>query len=194
VAMKNLKIMNRCDNVPADWNCSSGMNQHSVCIKQCPTDYHSESIKCKCKHNMCRWEPKGKPCTWARRVQGPGPVKLDRPFSQETPQGQQGLQSHTEQSLMNSIIDSVKGQSVFGESFSSNFDIEQRSMQPEVINYTPVGPRAQRGMSTGPSDTEFGQNLDENSLTQLLRDIKLSNTGHMVFNVNYFNNYASNNL
>ena len=137
---------------------------------------------------MCRWEQKGKPCTWAQRVQGPGPVKLDGP----TAQGQQGLQP--EQSLMNSIKDSVKGQSVFGESFSSNFDIEQRSMQPEVINYTPGGPRAQRGMSTGPSDTEFGQNLDENSLTQLLRDIKLSNTGHMVFNVNYFNNYSSNDL
>ena len=170
------------------------MNQHSVCIKQCPTDYHSESMKCKCKHNLCQWERKGKPCTWARRVQGPGPVEWDRSSSQETIQGQQGSQSHAEQSLMNSIIDSVKGQSVFGDYFSSNFDIEQRSMQPGVINYTPGGPRAQRGMSTGLGDAEFGQNPDENSLTQLLRDIKLSNTGHMVFNVNYFNNYASNNL
>lgn len=194
MACRSFENLERCENISTDWNCSSGINQHSVCIKQCSEDFHSESIKCKCKHNLCRWEQKGKPCTWARRVEGPGPVRWDRPSSQETPKGQQGSQTYTEQSLMNSIIDSVHGQSVFGENFSSNFDIEPRIMQPEVINYTPGGPRAQRGMPNDQGDTQFSQNPDENSLTQLLRDIKLSNTGHMVFNVNYFNNYASNNL
>jgi len=184
-----LKNPERCENISTDWNCSAGINQHSVCIKQCAEDFHSESIKCKCKHNLCRWEQKGKPCTWARRGQGPNPVGWDRPSPQDTTQGSQ---PNTEQSLMNSIIDSVKGQSVFGESFSNNFEIEQRNLRPDIINYSPGGPRAQRGMSVESGNS--GQNPDENSLTQLLRDIKLSNTGHMVFNVNYFNNYASNNL
>ena len=173
------------------------MNQHSVCIRQCSTEYDSESIKCKCKHHLCRWEQKGKPCTWSRRVQGPGSVgwsAADVPSSQET---SHESQSQTEQILINSIIDSVKGQSVFGENFSSNFDADQGNVQPEVMNFTPGGVRAQRIMSAGsgiPGNNEFARNLDEDSLTQLLRDIKLSNTGHMVFNVNYFNNYASNNL
>ena len=196
----------RCDDISKDWNCSSGVNQHSICIRQCPADFHSESIKCKCKHQYCRWEQKGKPCTWARRLSGDqGSLGWDRPANsvqsgQTESSGFPETAPRTEQRLMNSIIDSVKGQSVFGDNFDSNFDIEQRNMQPEILNYTPGGPRAPRGMpggarvgDSGPIEsTEFGQNQDD--FTQLLRDIKLSNTGHMVFNVNYFNNYASNSL
>ena len=49
--------------------------------------------------------------------------------------GTKGKAMHPgEQILINSVIDSVKGQSVFGENFSSNFDVNQGNMHPEVIN------------------------------------------------------------
>ena len=222
---KKVKIKKRCDNIQADWNCSSGINQHSICIRQCPSDFHSESIKCKCKHHQCRWEQKGKPCTWTRRLEtldNQGSAGWDGQASSSgqvgspeltgypqtapeiVPQTAPQAGSQTEQHLMNSIIDSVKGNSVFGENFSSNFDLAQRSMQPEVLNFTP-GFRALRGNPSQPTGNrltgsrptgngpigngELGQTPDD--ITQLLRDIKLHNTGHMVFNVNYFNNYAS---
>lgn len=168
--------LDRCDDVAANWNCSSGQSQHSVCIRQCSTDYHSEAIKCKCKHQVCQWEQKGKSCTRTTLFNQDSvraDVPLSKPF-QFSHSPSQGLQTGA--------------QTVFGENFLRNDDEEHRIVQPQVLNFTPGGPRAQRGMSAGtPGNAEF----DQNSFPQFLRDINLSNMGQMIFNVNYFNSYAS---
>ena len=39
---------------------------------------------------------------------------------------------------------------------------------------------------------EISELTDENALSQLFRDIQLSNSGQMVFNINYYNNYYKN--
>ena len=149
--IKNLK---RCENVSTDWNCSSGINQHSVCIRQCQQDFHSESIKCKCKHHICRWEKKGKPCT------------LTGGLDQGTTRWNQKVVSQTGQF--------------------------QQNKQPEIINFSQIGSRIPESISVGSRNFQFGENSDENPFVQMFRDLKLSNTGPMVFNVNYnFNNYPS---
>ena len=166
------KEFERCENISSGWSCSSGNNRHSVCIRQCQKNAHSESIKCKCKNHSCRWEQKGKSCT-SYLNQGLG--------------GWNNLSSQTGQFLMNPII----GQSVSGDSFLNNSDNNQQNKKPEIINFNQTGGRIPEKLS-GTRSIEFGRSPDESSFAQLFRDLKLSNTGHMVFNVNYnFNNYPS---
>ena len=68
----------------------------------------------------------------------------------------------------------------------------QQNKQPEMINFSQIGNRIPESISFGSRNIEFGDNSDENPFVQMFRDLKLSNTGPMVFNVNYnFNNYPS---
>ena len=167
------KEFERCENISIGWSCSSGNNRHSVCIRQCQKNAHSESIKCKCKNHTCRWEQKGKSC----------PRYLNQGLG-----GWNNLSSQTDQFLMNPII----GQSVSGDSFLNNSDNNQQNKKPEIINFNQIGGRIPEKLSVGTRNIEFGQTPDESSFAQLFRDLKLSNTGQMVFNVNYnFNNYPS---
>ena len=139
--MKNLKIIQiieRCEIIPADWNCSSGSKHHSVCIRQCQADVQAEAIKCKCKNNQCRWERKGKPCDQFRLA-----------GSQED-------------------ID-------IGTGSETGIESEQYFIRRENGNLLNG-----QGVSELTDDSAFGQ---------LFRDIQLSNSGQMVFNINYYSNY-----
>ena len=82
----------------------------------------------------------------------------------------------TDKFLVDSIMHPVTGQSVQGANFLIN---QQRNRIPD-------------SNSVGTRNIELGQIPDESSFAQLFRDLKLSNTGQMVFNVNYnFNSYPS---
>ena len=163
--------LEKCENILVGWSCSSGINRHSVCIRQCQQNAHSESIKCKCKHHSCRWEQKGKSCT-SHLNQGQG--------------GWNNLSSQTDQLIMDPNI----GPS--GDNFLNYSDNNQQNKKPEIINFNQIGGRIPERLSAGTRNIDFGQSPDESSFAQLFRDLKLSNTGQMVFNVNYnFNNYPS---
>ena len=70
--------LERCENVPTEWHCSSSNHRNSFCIRLCPTseqvqenpshdfgnlvNHHSESIKCRCRKRECQWEHKGRTC------------------------------------------------------------------------------------------------------------------------------------
>ena len=136
-----IQIIERCENIPADWNCSSGPKHHSVCIRQCQADVQAEAIKCKCKNNQCRWERKGKPCDQFRLA-----------GSQED-------------------IDIGTGSETGNES-------EQYFIRRENGN-----------ILSGQGISEL---TDDNAFSQLFRDIQLSNSGQMVLNINYYNNYYKN--
>ena len=140
--MNIIQIIERCENIPADWNCSSGPKHHSVCIRQCQADVQAEAIKCKCKNNQCRWERKGKPCDQFRLT-----------GSQED-------------------IDIGTGSETGNESGNES---EQYFIRRENGN-----------LLSGQGISEL---TDDNAFSQLFRDIQLSNSGQMVFNINYYNNF-----
>ena len=90
--------------------------------------------------------------------------------------GNQENNFRTDKFPMDSIMHPVTGQSVQGVNFLIN---QQRNRIPD-------------SNSVGTRNIELGQSPDESSFAQLFRDLKLSNTGQMVFNVNYnFNSYPS---
>ena len=126
------KIIESCENIPADWKCSSGSTNHSICMRQCPAGNQVETIKCKCKNDQCRWERKGKPCNQ---------------FSVA------GLEDNVHTGTLS----------------------EQLHIRRENEPF----------LNEQGSLTEL---TDENGLVlnQLFRDINLSNSGHMIFNVNYY--------
>jgi len=127
--LKIIQIIERCEIIPADWNCSSGSKHHSVCIRQCQADVQAEAIKCKCKNNQCHWERRGKPCE---------------------------------------NIDIGTGSETGNES-------EQYFIRRENGN-----------LLSGQGISEL---TDDSAFSQLFRDIQLSNSGQMVFNINYYKNY-----
>ena len=179
------KEFEKCENILVGWSCSSGTNQHSVCIRQCQNNAHSESIKCKCKHNSCRWEQKGKSCT---RHLNQGTGGWNNPLSKQTNQENMNPLFFSDQRLMDPNI----GTSVSGDNFLNNSDNNQQNKKPEIINLNQIGGRIPERLSVGTRNIEFDRTPDESSFAQLFRDLKLSNTGQMVFNVNYnFNNYPS---
>ena len=136
--MKIIEILERCESIPADWNCSSGPKHHSVCIRQCQADMQAEAIKCKCKNDLCRWERKGKPCN-----------QFQLTGSQEYAHVGTGSETGNESEQL--FIRRENGDFLNGQGIS--------------------------------------ELTDENALSQLFRDIQLSNSGQMVFNINYYNNY-----
>ena len=80
-----------------------------------------------------------------------------------------------EQMLENQLIDSVKTQSNLAQNILNSIDVPQDGVQSETIT-----------LSAG--SLVNNEHLDpENQLGQLLRDIQVTNTGHMVFNFNYIN-------
>ena len=129
--LKIIEILERCESIPADWNCSSSSKHHSVCIRQCQADEQAEAIKCKCKNNQCRWERKGKLCNQLQLT------------------GSQGTETGNE---------------------SEQFLVRRENEQ--FLN--------------GQGISEL---TDENALSQLFRDMHLANSGQMVLNINYYNNY-----
>ena len=80
-----------------------------------------------------------------------------------------------EQKLENQLIDSVNSNSNLAENILNSIDIPQGGVQSETITLSAGDLVNSKNIETG---DEFGQ---------ILRDIQVTNTGHMVFNFNYIN-------
>ena len=180
-----MKPIRSCDIISADWNCSSGISQHSVCVRECLSDFRSESIKCKCKQNICQWVEKGRSCTWTRRFPSDHSsenISSER-FSSNDYHGIEYVEttSQTEKHLTDSELQ-VNDHKPSEDTFFVHFD--KTDMKAE-IDYSSE-PKRQRPVES--IFSEMNENQNEDFLTQFLRDINVN--GHMVFNVN--NNYNYN--
>ena len=139
-------------------------------------DSPSEAIKCKCRsHQPCQWEQKGKSCFTKSNfrnsyfqnhigrvdssLEQSGPISVDQ----------------FEQKLENQLIDSLNSQSSLAENILDSIDISPGGVQSESITLSAGDLANKKNIETG----------DE--LAQLIRDIHVTNTGHMVFNLNYIN-------
>ena len=80
-----------------------------------------------------------------------------------------------EQKLENQLIDSLNSQSSLAENILNSIDIPPGGVQSETITLSAGDLVKNKNIETG----------DE--LGQLIRDIQVTNTGHMVFNLNYIN-------
>ena len=139
----------------------------------------SEAIKCKCRsHQQCQWEQKGKSCFTKsnfRKYYFQG--QIGRVDKVESINGSNHVDQKLEfeQEIENQLIDSVNGQSNLAENILNGIDIPPGGVQSETIT-----------LSAG--DLVNSKNIESgNELGQLLRDIQVTNTGHMVFNFNYIN-------
>ena len=179
----NFESLKSCDTISADWNCSSGNSQQSVCMRKCSSDPHQESIKCKCKGNLCRWERKGKSCTWVRRL-NPDLILVSDSSSQETygnnnqKKENRETKSETEHLSVDSSFEPSNGQVVLENDLS---------VEPEMINYSSSKLLRNQGINVASRLRESDQDQERSLFARFLRDINVS--GHMVLNVNY--NYPS---
>ena len=132
----------------------------------------SEAIKCKCKsHQPCQWEQKGKSCfTKGDFRYSYFPSQIGRQDQTDKTQN-----SEFEQKLEDQLIDSVNSQSNFAQNILNSIDIPQGGVQSETITLSESSLVNDNNLEPG------------NQLGQLLRDIQVTNTGHMVFNFNYIN-------
>ena len=80
-----------------------------------------------------------------------------------------------EQKLENQLIESVHSNSNLAENILNSIDIPLGGVQSETITLSAGDLVSSKNIETG----------DE--LGQLLRDIHVTNMGHMVFNFNYIN-------
>ena len=180
-----------CEAIPSEWNCSNGNNQHSYCNRLCPFEeqFHafelsmelgvlnnipSEAIKCKCRsHQPCQWEQKGKTCFTKSNFRN---YYFQNQISRVDPEQNGSISvDQFEQKLENQLIDSINSNSNLAENILNSIDIPLGGVQSETIT-----------LSAG--DLVNSKNIEtENEFSQLLRDIQVTNTGHMVFNFNYIN-------
>ena len=179
----NFESLKSCDTISADWNCSSGNSQQSVCMRKCSSDPHPETIKCKCKGNTCRWERKRKSCSWVRRL-NPDLILASDSSSQETyGNNNQKIEnrktkSETEQLSVDSSYEPSNGQAVLENDLS---------VEPEMTNYSSSKLLRKPGINVASRLSESNQDQERSLFARFLRDINVS--GHMVLNVNY--NYPS---
>ena len=166
-----------------EWNCSNGNDNHSFCIRLCPNDEkineiisgdfgslnheHSEAIKCKCKQRFCQWEQKGKPC-FSRSSFRDSYFKVESQQS-DLKQGQNNFQENLEDQM----IELSKSQSNIMSNIVDSLNLTPENSLSETLNVF--------------VDEESDTNEVESRLSQFLRDINinLSNSGSMVFNLNY---------
>ena len=130
-------------------------------------DSPSEAIKCKCRsHQPCQWEQKGKSCFTKSNFRN---YYFQNQIGRvdHSPPEQSGSISvdQFEQKVENQLIDSLNSQSSLAENI----------VQSETITLSAGDLVNNKKIETG----------DE--LGQLIRDIHVTNTGHMVFNLNYIN-------
>ena len=176
-----------CEAIPSEWNCSNGQNQHSYCNRLCPlekefhtlehsmelgvsNDSPSEAIKCKCRsHQPCHWEQKGKSCFTKSNLRNYyfQNRRVDHFLEQN------GSISVDQFDLDNQLIDSLNSQSKLAENILNSIDIPPGSVQSESITLS-----AGNLVKNIESGDEHGQ---------LIRNIQVTNTGHMVFNFNFIN-------
>ena len=120
-------------------------------------DSPSEVIKCKCRSHQ--------PCQWEQKGKSC--------FTKSNFRKQ--LVDQFEQKLDSQLIDSLNSQSGLVENILDSKDILQGGVQSESITLSAESLVKNIKIETG----------DE--LGQLIRDIHVTNTGHMVFNLNYIN-------
>ena len=170
-----------CEITSLEWNCSNGNDNHSFCIRLCPNDEkvneflsgdlgtstqeHSEAIKCKCKQRFCQWEQKGKPC-------------FSRSSFRDSYYKVESRQTHLQQD-QNSFRENLEDQMI--ELTQSNSNIMSNII--DGLNLIPENSHSETfNVSV---DDENDTNEVESKLDQFLRDINLSNSGSMIFNLNY---------
>ena len=129
-------------------------------------DSPSEAIKCKCRsHQPCQWEQKGKSCFTKSNFRNYYfQNQIGRVDSSLEQSGSISVDQF-EQKVENQLIDSLNSQSSLAENI----------VQSETITLSAGDLVNNKKIETG----------DE--LGQLIRDIQVTNTGHMVFNLNYIN-------
>ena len=120
-------------------------------------DSPSEAIKCKCRSHQ--------PCQWEQKGKSC--------FTKSNLRKQ--LVDQFEQKLDSQLIDSLNSQSGLVENILDSIDISPGGVQSESITLSAGDLANKKNIETG----------DE--LAQLIRDIHVTNTGHMVFNLNYIN-------
>ena len=116
------------------WSCSSGVNQHSVCIRSCLGDFQSESIKCKCKQHICQWVRKGNSCTRTEHSN-----KANEEFDSQSSQ-----EISSDIQLEENQDDSIKSETILGENFFGQFDLDQGDTEQGL-----GGPGAPRELTVG---------------------------------------------
>ena len=129
-------------------------------------DSPSEAIKCKCRsHQPCQWEQKGKSCFTKSNFRNYYfQNQIGRVDHSSLEQSGSISVDQFEQKLENQLIDSL-----------NSIDIPPGGVQSETITLSAGDLVNNKKIETG----------DE--LGQLIRDIHVTNTGHMVFNLNYIN-------
>ena len=173
----NFESLKSCDTISADWNCSSGNSQQSVCMRKCSSDPHPETIKCKCKGNLCRWERKGKSCTWVRRL-NPDLILASDSSSTET-YGNNNRKIENQETK--SEADQLSVDSFYGPSNGQAVSENDLSVEPEMMNYSSSKLLRKTGINVASRLNESDQDREKNLFTRFLRDINVS--GHMVLNV-----------
>ena len=126
---------------------------------------HSEAIKCKCKQRDCQWEQKGKPC-FSRSSFRDSYFKVESQQS-DLKQGQNNFQENLEDQM----VELSKSQSNILSNIVDSLNLTPEDSLSETLNVS--------------VDEESDTNEVESRLSQFLRDINLSNSGSMVFNLNY---------
>ena len=125
---------------------------------------HSEAIKCKCKQRDCQWEQKGKPCFTRSSFR-------DSYFNSQDKNLQGEASNEFRENLEAQMIEMAQSNSNIMESILDNLNLTPENSHSETFNLS--------------VDDENDTNNVESKLSQFLRDIKLSNSGSMVFNLNY---------
>ena len=125
---------------------------------------HSEAIKCKCKQRDCQWEQKGKPCFTRSSFR-------DSYFNSQDKNLQGETSNEFRENLEAQMIEMAQSNSNIMESILDNLNLTPENSHSETFNLS--------------VDDESDTNNVESKLSQFLRDIKLSNSGSMVFNLNY---------
>ena len=125
---------------------------------------HSEAIKCKCKQRDCQWEQKGKPCFTRSSFR-------DSYFNSQDKNLQGETSNEFRENLEAQMIEMAQSNSYIMESILDNLNLTPENSHSETFNLS--------------VDDENDTNNVESKLSQFLRDIKLSNSGSMVFNLNY---------
>ena len=125
---------------------------------------HSEAIKCKCKQRDCQWEQKGKPCFTRSSFR-------DSYFNSQDKNLQGETSNEFRENLEAQMIEMAQSNSNIMESILDNLNLTPENSHSETFNLS--------------VDDENDTNKVESKLSQFLRDIKLSNSGSMVFNLNY---------
>ena len=140
-------------------------------------DSPSEAIKCKCRsHQPCQWEQKGKSCFTKSNFRNYYfQNQIGRVDHSSLEQSGSISVDQFEQKLENQLIDSLNSQSELAENILDSIDISPGGVQSESITLSAGDLVNNKKIETG----------DE--LGQLIRDIHVTNTGHMVFNLNYIN-------